>query len=62
MEVDIGVLQENAAVQEPPNHAAVSNIEPQRSSRFAVHQALKDIDFVGNSCFGGKADGTVGLP
>ena len=64
MEVDLGVLQENAA--EPVNNAAADaadlrNNEPP-STRFAVHQALKNTSFIGNSCFGGKADGTMTLP
>ena len=62
MEVDLGVLQENAA--EPVNNADavdVPNNEPP-STRFAVHQALKNANFIGYSCFGGKADGTMTLP
>ena len=67
MEVDLGVLQENAA--EPVNNAAaadadaadVPNNEPP-STRFAVHQALKKTSFIGYSCFGGKADGAMTLP
>eukprot|EP00956_Cyclotella_meneghiniana_P015501 scaffold23809_cov62-Cyclotella_meneghiniana.AAC.7 len=66
MEVDLGVLQENAA--EPVNNAAAAadaadlpNNEPP-STRFAVHRALKNANFIGYSCFGGKADGTMTLP
>ena len=63
MEVDLGVLQENPSAQEPPNNAdAVANNEPQSSNRFAVYEALKNATFVGNCCFGGKADGTETLP
>jgi hypothetical protein len=39
--------------------AAIQPIAAPRSSRFAVHQALKNIKFIGNSSFGGKADGTT---
>ena len=67
-EVDLGVLQENNAANAavPSNNAAAAADNepppPRLSTRFAVHRALEDANFIGNSCFGGKADGTTTLP
>ena len=67
-EVDLGVLRENNAANAdvPSNNAAAAAADdepplPRLSTRFAVHRALKNANFIGNSCFGGKADGTVTL-
>jgi hypothetical protein len=49
---------ENVDIHQPDN----ADINQSQSTRFSVHQALKNASFIGSPYVGGKADGEMTVP